>query len=109
MATILQDTKEMLGIGASYNSFNVDIINDINAAVYSLIQLGVVDKSSLGVSEDSAWDEIVSDKSILVVKTYIYLKVRLAFDPPATSFGIDAIKKQIDEIEFRLSIKESFE
>lgn len=104
--SILTRTKKLLGIEADYPVFDVDIITHINTAFSTLSELGIGPATGFSIEDDQAlWVQFLEDKPYLnQVKTYVYLKVRLLFDPPATSFAIEAIKNQIAEFEWRLSL-----
>lgn len=104
--SILTSTKKLLGVAADYTIFDIDIVMHINSAFSTLNQLGVGPEIAFMVEDDSAtWDLLdLPINQLSMVKTYIYLKTRLAFDPPITSFAIDALKQQIQEHEVRLNI-----
>lgn len=105
--SILISTKKILGIAADYTEFDLDILTHINAAFSTLTQLGVGPVSGFMVEDDTAiWDDFLADdiESISSVKTYVYLRVRMLFDPPTTSFVIEALNKQIQELEWRLNV-----
>jgi len=104
--SILQSTKKILGIEADYTVFDQDIITHINAAFSILNQLGVGPVEGYYISDDSdAWDEfIVPPNQLHLVKTYVYLKVRILFDPPGTSFLLNSAQEQVKEYEWRLNV-----
>jgi hypothetical protein len=104
--SILISTKKILGIAADYTAFDLDIITHINAAFSTLTQLGVGPENGFMIEDDTVeWaDFIAVDEQYNNVKTYVYLRVRMLFDPPATSFAIDAMKSQIEELEWRLNV-----
>lgn len=104
-SSILISTKKVLGISENYTTFDQDIITYINSAFASLSQLGVTPAAGFFIEDASAaWDDLaISINEIGIVKTYICLKTRMLFDPPATSFLIDAVNKQITEHEWRLA------
>lgn len=104
--SILNSTKKILGIGADYDAFDLDIITHINTAFTILTDLGIGPDEGFMIEDDSAtWDDfLLGDKRLNSVRTYIYTKVRILFDPPNTSFVIEALNKQIAEIEWRLSV-----
>lgn len=106
MASILTAVKKMLGIDAAYTHFDADIILNINTVLFSLNQLGIGTESVFAIEDATAeWEDFFGDATDLnAVKTYIYLKVRLLFDPPSSSFVIDAIERQIKELEWRLYV-----
>lgn len=105
--SILDSVKQVLGVEEDYTAFDIDILMHINTAFATLNQIGIGPDAGFMIEDASAtWDQFLGDDPRLnSVKTYIYLKVRLIFDPPATSFVINAIEKQIEELEWRLSVK----
>lgn len=104
--SILLTIKKMLGIGEEYTNFDTDIIVHINTAIMVLRQLGVgpQDKAFTISSKDDKWSDFINDKDDLEgTKTYIYLKVRMVFDPPQHGPTQEAFKESIKEYEWRLS------
>lgn len=106
MESILTSIKKLLGIAADYEQFDTDIIIHINSAFSTLTQLGVGPSGGFVIQDEtSTWSDFTADDPKLeFVKTYIYLKVRLVFDPPTTGSVIEAIKQNISEYEWRLMI-----
>lgn len=106
---ILDTIKKMLGLDYEYTVFDVDIINQINSAFLTLNDLGVgPDEPIVIVDKLQTWsDTFLGDLSEFIpgVKTYIYIKTRLGFDPPTTSFAIAALEKQAAESEWRLNVR----
>lgn len=104
--SILTSTKAVLGITEECESFDPQIIMHINTVFATLSQLGVGTKSSFVITDKSAvWNDFLDDNETLVaVKTYVGLKVRIIFDPPVSSTVMDAINRTISELEFRLNI-----
>lgn len=102
--SILTSTKKVLGIEENYTAFDPDIIMHINSALTVLHDLGVGPEDALAITDHAAsWGDLdAPDNQLGTIKTYLYLKVRLGFDPPATSFHIEALNKQIEEHEYRL-------
>jgi hypothetical protein len=103
--SILISTKKILGIAAEYTAFDLDIISHINSAFSVLTQLGVGPTVGFMIEDESSkWQDFVTSTALLnMVKTYVYLKVRVAFDPPTTSYHLTAMKDQIAEHEWRLN------
>lgn len=104
--SILTSTKKILGVGASDTSFDLDIMTHINTTFAILNDLGVGPPEGFvitGVSEE--WSDYLGDADLYwqAARTYVYMKVRLAFDPPTTGFHVDALKAQIQELEWRLN------
>lgn len=106
MDSILTSIKKLLGITEEYENFDQDIIMHINSAFMILNQLGVGPKSGFSINDKSStWHEFIPEGSNLeAVKTYVHLKVKLMFDPPLSSTVIEAIKSQINELEWRLNV-----
>ncbi|ADD80903.1 virion structural protein [Rhodococcus phage ReqiPepy6] len=104
--SILNSTKKVLGIDADYDAFDLDVMMHINSAFATLNQLGVGPEEGFMIEDDTAtWGDFIgNDKRLNSVPTYVYLKVQLVFDPPATSFVLEAKKKQIEEYEWRLNV-----
>lgn len=103
--SILISTKKVLGIAEDYTAFDLDVITHINAAFAVLNQLGIGPTIPIYVEDDSLnWADVeVPLDQISMIRTYIFLKVRMLFDPPTTSFHIEAMNNQIAEFENRLS------
>ena len=105
MDSILTSIKKLLGITEEYEHFDPDIIMHINSAFMILNQLGVGPEEGFFIKDKSStWDEFLSGSNLEAVKTYVYLKVKLMFDPPLSSTVIEAIKSQISELEWRLNV-----
>lgn len=104
--SILTTIKKLLGLPDDYTVFDLDVITHINSAFSTLTQLGVGPPVGFMIEDDSAvWtDFIVDDLQYNAVKTYIYLRVKQVFDPPATSYLISAFDEQIKELEWRLNV-----
>ena len=110
MDSILTSIKKLLGIADEYEQFDTDIIMFINSAFSVLTQLGVGNESGFAITgKTETWDDYLSGSELVkeqleMVKTYVYLKVRVAFDPPSSSFVLEAFNKQISELEWRINV-----
>ena len=103
--SILISVKKMLGIDASYTHFDADIIMNINSVFLILNQLGVgPDEPFMITGSEEEWYDFVSEGSLEAVKTYVFLRVKVIFDPPTSSFVLDAYNKRIDELEWRMNV-----
>lgn len=103
LPSILNTIKRMLNIDDADNAFDTDIITHINAAFMTLKQLGVGPEAGFHIDDHTKnWSEFIDESRYNEVKTYVYLRVRLLFDPPGTSFHMTAVKEQIQELEWRL-------
>lgn len=103
--SILDSVKKMIGLTKEYTQFDPDIIMHINTTFGILQQLGAGDDFS--IEDDSAtWSDYFGDRTDLeMIKTYIYMKVRLMFDPPQSSSTLQAVKDQIAELEWRINVQ----
>lgn len=105
--SILKSTKKILGIAEDYDAFDLDVITHINASFFVLTQLGVGPAEGFVIEDDEPeWAEFITGlDQTSAVKTYVYLKVRMLFDPPTTSYLIEAFTKQLHEFEWRINVK----
>lgn len=103
--SILNDIKKALGITEDYTAFDQEIILHTNTAIMFAEQLGLPPFKITGKAE--TWDQYLAGitKNLEAVKTYLYLQVRLVFDPPANSFVVTAIEKQLQEYAWRINIQ----
>lgn len=105
MDSILDSIKHMLGILPEETAFDVDIINGINSAFGTLTQLGVGPVVGFQITnKDNTWAEYYTDPRLSAVRTYVFLRTKIAFDPPTTGFTQQAYERQIQELEFRLNV-----
>lgn len=106
MESILTSIKKLLGISAEYEHFDPDIIMHINSVFMVLTQMGVGPSDGFTIEDEmSVWEDFIKSNAMIeAVKSYIYLKVRLLFDPPSSSAVIESINRQISELEWRLYI-----
>lgn len=108
MESILQSIKKLIGITEDYTAFDLDIIIHINSVFMILNQMGVGPEGGFSISDESAvWSDYLPEdnKNLEAVKTYIYLKVKMVFDPPLSSAVMEATKQMISELEWRLNVE----
>lgn len=106
--SILTSTKKTLGIEESYTVFDQDILMHINSVLSIVTQLGIGPESGFMINDSTAiWVDFlgVDSQKLNAVKTYVYLRVRLLFDPPATSYLLTAMHEQMRELEWRLNVE----
>lgn len=105
--SILDSVKKILGMDASYTVFDLDVTLHINSVFSTLNQLGVGPDAGFMIEDNTAlWDTfLLGDPRLNQVKSYVFLRVKMLFDPPMTSFHIDAMKEQIKELEWRLNVQ----
>lgn len=104
--SILTSIKKMLGVAEDYTEFDKDIITHINSVFLNLTQLGVGPEEGFMIEDDTAvWEDFIDDSIRLqAVKTYMYLKVKLLFDPPLSSSVTESFTRMIAELEWRLNV-----
>lgn len=105
--SILITIKKLLGIAEEDTHFDHDIVLNINAALFNLNQLGIGPQTGFRINNGSEkWKDLLEERIDLeAIKTYIYLKVRLLFDPPTSSFVLESMDRQITELEWRLNVQ----
>lgn len=109
MSSILDDVKQTLGLLPGDSSFDTDVIIHTNTALSVLTQLGVGPPEGFMIASSAeTWDQFFDDTRLNAVKSYIYLRVRLLFDPPTTGFTLASYERQITELEFRLNSEVDF-
>lgn len=108
--SVLLSIKQPLGLGQDYNPFDDEIIMHINSVFMILDQLGVSaknpDRPFMITGEEETWDDLFEGYKypVELVKSYMYLKVRLIFDPPSTGVLHQAMERQISEFEWRINV-----
>jgi len=106
MESILLSVKDAIGPSASYSAFDNSLIMHINSVFSILKQLGVgpQDETFKITGDKEKWSDFYEDgENLEMVKTYMYMKVRMMFDIPQSSFVSDALNRQISELEWRLN------
>jgi hypothetical protein len=105
--SILESTKKNLSIAADDTTFDSTIVMHINSVLNTLHDLGIGPAEGFMIEgESEEWEEFLDDEILLnSAKSYIYLKVRLLFDPPATSFHINSLENLAKEEEWRLNTR----
>lgn len=106
MDSVLTSIKKLLGITEEYKQFDQDLIIHINSVLMVLTQIGIGPSEGISIQdENTTWTDLIPDVSKLeAVKTYVYLKVKMIFDPPTSSSVMDAINRSINEYEWRLNV-----
>lgn len=105
--SILNSVKKHIGIDPSDKAFDVDVMMNINAAIFTLNQLGVITRGYTVTSEDDLYEDLFGDQPedvVSQVKMYLVYKTRMGFDPPTSSIAVEALKEMIKETEWRLNV-----
>lgn len=106
MESILLTIRTMIGIEDDYDGFDIEIMSGINSAIFSLRQLGIGPPDFAVTSINETWTDLYAGVNGLEsIKSYILLKTKLEFDPPATSFIINSMNEVIKQLEFRLMVE----
>lgn len=105
--SILISIKKMLGIDKDYDVFDLDVMININTILSVLYQLGVESAKDFRIRGiEETWADLSNDTVLVsLLKDYIYLRVRILFDPPNNSFLLNSIEDQIKEFEWRINIQ----
>lgn len=104
---ILETIKVMLGGPDLGESFDTDLLVHINSSAQILIDLGLIPKSDFKtIIKTTKWGDFLTNEGVLdFVKSFIYLKTKMVFDPPSSSYVSDALNRQITEFEFRIRLR----
>lgn len=102
---ILQSIKKLLGLSEEYYVFDPDIVIYINTAFLELVQMGIGPEEGFAISIDgeNKWSEF--EPNVFkqdAIKSFVYIKVRMLFDPPQNSQVVEALNKSLNEIQWRL-------
>lgn len=105
MNSILNSVKKMLGIAPEYEHYDPELIMHINSVFSILTQLGCGPSTGFRIeNKKDEWDDFTGDSEELeLVKSYVFLKVKLIFDPPTTGMVMDSYKQLISELEWRIN------
>lgn len=107
MESILTSIKKLLGIEEDYEHFDADIIMHINSVINALTQMGIGSDEGFSIEDKmKTWEDFLGKGAVNMnaVKTYVYLKVRLLFDPPSSSAAVESINRLASEMEWRLNV-----
>ena len=102
--SILQSTKKKIGPSADYDAFDHDILVSINSTFATLFDVCGFggDKPVRIYGPEERWDQIIEDQRLEWIKDYVFMKVKVAFDPPSNSTLLENYNKQIAELEWRI-------
>ena len=106
MDSILTSVKKLLGIDEAYEHFAADLIMHINSVFMILCQMGVGPSTPYVITDSSdEWTDFSDDvETMNAVRSYVFMKVRMIFDPPQNGTLMDSLKQLIDECEWRLNV-----
>ena len=104
--SILTDTKKALGLAEDYTAFDPEITMHINSVLATLHQLGIGPETGYAIANSSdTWDELIADeKRLNSVQSYLYLRVKMLFDPPSVGYVLTAMEGMIEEAEWRITV-----
>ena len=106
MSSILTDIKNLLGIDAEDTNFDTELVIFINAAISKVTQLGVGPEEGYSITgANETWESLIgSFKNLQAIKDYIYIDVRLIFDPPSNAFVVNAYRDMQNELAWRITV-----
>lgn len=104
--SILTSIKKLLGLTEECTEFDADIIMHINSVFLTLQQIGVGPEEGFAIIDSSqTWNDFIPEGMILnSIKSYMSLKVRLLFDPPASSVVVESMNRMVDQFEWRINV-----
>lgn len=107
MDSILTCIKQLLGIASDYTKFDSEIITHINSVMMTLAQLGVGPSKPFQITgSEETWVDFLGDKldNFSGIKSYVFFKVKLMWDPPSSAAVLESMTKNINEFEWRLNV-----
>lgn len=109
-SSILDTIKKLVGIPSDYYIYDLDLVIAINSSFMILNQLGVGPEKPFSIKGSSeTWKDFFGDEEIFeLAKSYIYLRARLLFDPPASGVLHEAVERQISEFEWRMHVQADY-
>ena len=103
---VLQDIKKLIGFDADYNAYDQDLIIFTNSVLAVLKQIGVDVRGTLSFEAGESWEDILGKHAdIEMIKEYVYLRVKMVFDPPASATIANAYNETIKELEWRINLE----
>lgn len=106
-SSILNSIKKLLGISPNDDGFDHEIKDLINAEFLTLHQLNIGPENGFSIEgPEDVWSSFTNNLHLQdAVRQFVYLRVRMIFDPPASSTVAEAINNRISELEFRLNVQ----
>lgn len=111
-SSILNELRKVVGGSTSpgeITHFDMDLMMHANTYFANLTQLGVGTPGFMLQDDTQTWRDFLGDnyppERLSQIKTYIYIKVRLVFDPPQSSAHMSTLKEEAKEIEWRLNVE----
>lgn len=112
LLSILDSMKDALSVPLEDDGYDEELLMHINTIFFKITQLGVGPETPFVIEDNtSEWTDFISDVStIAMIKSYMYLELRMLFDPPSNSSLASAMKEQIKEYEWRMNVaKDKYE
>ena len=105
--SILTSIKTQLALMPEDESFDEEIISDINAAFATLTQLGVGPQTGFVITGyNETWDDYVVDiVQAQLAQDYVKKTVRATFDPPNNATVLNKMYEQIAQLEWILKVQ----
>lgn len=101
--SILITIRNCLGL-KNVNVFDEDLILFINSALATMKQIGVTKSLFRITGEDETWSDFLQEKSLFeMVKEFVFIKVRMMFDPPNSSYVMQSLKEESEELKWRIN------
>ena len=108
---IIKTIKASLGLAEDYPPFDAQIVMEINTVLSIVNQLGIgvngyevcIDNGAYtGTWSEFLANEIADNIFMNEVKTYVAKRVQILFDPPTSGILMDAMNRNIEELEWRI-------
>lgn len=101
--SILKSVRIGCGLNSEDTDFDEELLMYANSAFFTLHQLGVGDKPFVCTGEEQTWEEVPNTKDSEAIKDYVVNKTKVVFDPPASSYVLEALNRYLSELEWRIN------
>ena len=105
---ILTSVRHAIGLGEEHTYYDSDLILHINSTFDVLHQIGAGPTEGFAIEgELETWNDYFNREPARVinfVKTYMYISVKLLFDPPQNSFLVKSLEDKQKEYEWRINV-----
>ena len=114
--SILLSVAKYIGLPEGYSVFDPDLIMAINAELSTLAQIGAVPNTGFVITgSDETWSDLFdaaeaegglpnTRNSVQFVKEFVYIRVKMVFDPPQSSFVLKSLEDKANELMFRIIV-----
>lgn len=103
-SSILDTILKLLGPEGDYEHFGPDVMIHINSAFERLCDLGIGPSTPFYIESNvEPWSAFQTQIPIRRIIRYIYLYVKIIFDPPSNTSVLETYKQELDKLEWTMN------